>query len=107
MIRKYLRSDGQHFEVDAGAAADEAMQKDGAFTLISEDSEPQPISAIEPNASAPIDRSKMKKAELVAEAESLEIEVPEKATNKAIIALIEAKLAEGKEAEDSDDETEK
>lgn len=44
MIRKYLRSDGQHFEVDAGAAADEAMQKDGAFTLISEDGDPQSVS---------------------------------------------------------------
>lgn len=43
MIRKYLRSDGQHFEVDAGTAADEAMQKDGAFTLTSEDGDPQPV----------------------------------------------------------------
>lgn len=62
MIRKYLRSDGQHFEVDAGTAADEAMQKDGAFTLTSEDGDPQPVS--------------FKEAETVAEEPAAEEKTP-------------------------------
>lgn len=106
-IAKFKRTDGVEFECEVGSASFELMQKEGAFMLTSIDDERQPISAIEPETApdpnavpVPVDRSKMTKAELVAEAESLEIDtVPDKATKQQIIEMIEAKLA-GADEED-------
>lgn len=97
-IAKFKRTDGIEFECEVGSPSYDLMQKEGAFVLIDGGGAAQ-IETAEP---VPVDRSKMTKAELVAEAESLEIDtVPDKATKKEIIALIEAKLAEGDEEEEA------
>lgn len=98
----FKNAEGVDFACNEGSVAHSLMSKDGAFTQIDGPggAEVETAFAPDPNAApVPVDRSKMTKAELVAEAESLEIDtVPDKATKQQIIDLIEAKIAESEGA---------
>jgi hypothetical protein len=90
MTATFRRSDGVEFICDESSASFEMMQKDGSFTRIDAAETAPDMTAVK----APKDRSKMKKAELVAEAEGLGLDVvPDKMTVKQIIAAIEEKEA--------------
>lgn len=106
-VVNFRRSDGIEFSAEEGSAAFELMTKDGAFTqiggetpVVSGQSEPD-VAGRQLGGGSPTGEpvlpnfTKMKKAELVAYAESIGLEVvPDSLTNKLIIEAIEAKLAE-------------
>ncbi len=102
---KFISGDGVEHEVEETSLAAEIMRQNGLHQV---GGETPATTATEPDANAvpaPKDRSKMKKAELVAEAEELGVEVvPDSMTNKQIIAAIEAKLAETAEDDAAQDD---
>lgn len=89
---KFISGDGVEHEVPVESYAFEIMSKDGSFRRLDLDPSFDPdLSAKQ----APADRSRMKTAELVAEAEILGLDVvPGSMTKVAIIEAIEAKLTE-------------
>lgn len=90
----YLTGDGRKVCCSEGSVAHGLMEKDGTFTLIEIDGEPQPASVKD----AAADPGSMKKAELIAYAKERGIEVNPKATVKAILEVIRSAEA-GAEAE--------
>lgn len=81
----FKRGDGAEFIVDEGSVAFDLMTKDGGFTLVREDAEPEPAG------DGPVDLSKLSKKQLFEEAAIRDIPVTDKMTKDQIIEAINGK----------------